>query len=54
MGKLKSDRQRSGHVYPDLEMSNNKIKGLKLKKKNKFENLEKKIRKIRHLPAKHP
>ena len=40
-GKLKSDKQRGEHVYPVLEMLNNKIKGLKLEK-IKFENLEKK------------
>ena len=33
MGKLKSDKQRGEHVYPVLEMLNNKIKGLKLGKK---------------------
>ena len=32
MGKLKSDKQRAKHVYPVLDMLNNKIKGLKLKK----------------------
>ena len=37
MGKLKSDKQRSEHVYPVLEMLNNKIKGLKWEK-IKFEN----------------
>ena len=45
MGKLKSDKQRAKHVYPVLEMLNNKIKGLKLKK-IKFENLEKKSWKL--------
>ena len=29
MGKLKSDKQRTKHVYPVLEMLNIKIKGLK-------------------------
>ena len=53
MEKMKSDKQRGEHVYPVLEMLNNTIKGLKLKK-IKFENLEKKIRKIRHLPVNHP
>ena len=33
MRKLKSDKQRAKHVYPVLEMLNNKIKGLTLKKK---------------------
>ena len=43
MGKLKSDKQRGEHVYPVLEMLNNTIKGLKLKKKTtKFENSLKK------------
>ena len=32
MGKLKYDKQRAKHLYPVLEMLNNKIKGLKLKK----------------------
>ena len=46
MGKFKFDKQRAKHVYPVLEMLNNKIKGLILKKKNKFENLEKKSWKL--------
>ena len=50
---MKSDKQRGEHVYPVLEMLNNEIKSLKLEK-IKFENLEKKMRKIRHLPANHP
>ena len=41
MGKMKSKKQRGEHVYPVLEMLNNTIKGLKLKK-IKIENLEKK------------
>ena len=45
MGKFKSDKQRAKHVYPVLEMLNNKIKGSKLKK-IKFENLEKKSWKL--------
>ena len=31
-GKIKSDKQRGKHVYPVLEMLNNIIKGLELKK----------------------
>ena len=33
MGKMKSDKQRGEHVYPVLEMLNNKVNGLKLLKK---------------------
>ena len=41
MGKMNTYKQSGKHVYPMLEMLNNKIKGGKLKK-NKFGNLEKK------------
>ena len=41
MGRIKSDKQCGKHVYPVLEMLNNIIKGLKLKR-IKVEILEKK------------
>ena len=52
MGKLKSDKQRAKHVCPVLEMVNNNIKGLKLKKIS-LEIWETHL-KIRHLQTDHP
>ena len=45
MEKLICNKQRAQHIYPVLEMLNNKIKRLKMKK-IEFEILEKKILKL--------
>ena len=52
MEKLISDTQRDKHVYPILEMLNNKIKIMFKDVKIKFEIL--KNPEIRHLPTNHP
>ena len=53
MGKLISNKELAQHIYPVLEMLNNNIKRLKMKK-IEFEISGKKIPEIRHLPANHP
>ena len=54
MGKNYFRQSARQTCLPLLEMLSNEIKRLKMKKKNKFENLEKKNPEIRHLPTNHP